>query len=365
MLSDQVIQLLTAFVDGELSQRQRKAVMRLLHTSSEAREMLGQLQENAHKIKELPRHKIEPSLVDGVLQAIAERQAQPKPVVRPRRRRAWLPYIAASLAASLLIGAIGIVYWKVMNEPDGRDDGPGIVLNNGNNNIEKKMAPEPTPAPRKPNPLLAQITEGTFRDFGAPVLPEQAFTASFGDLKKGGKATGDLIRELNREKPLQFDITVKKNSDALTRLRMVLKDQGITLVTDPAAKKPLDDKKVEYLVYAENLTSKELTKLMNDLGESYVAGINNQQTVPSPYNKVTLTPLAQEDKQKVAKLLGVDAATMERKDAKPESKGERAVVLLPTTAGAQPSAEVRQFVHQRGGAQPGTIQVLIKIRQEK
>src|SRR5437870_4024271 len=102
MLSDQLLQLLTAFVDGELSQRQRKSAVRLLEKSSEARAILKQMQENAHRLKRLPRHKVEPSLVDGIMQAIHERKSQPKPALSPRRRR-WLPYVAATLAASLLV----------------------------------------------------------------------------------------------------------------------------------------------------------------------------------------------------------------------------------------------------------------------
>ena len=70
MLSEQILELLTAFVDGELSQRQRKAVMRVLQRSSEARDVLRQLQENAHRVKKLPRHKVERSLVDQVMEAI-------------------------------------------------------------------------------------------------------------------------------------------------------------------------------------------------------------------------------------------------------------------------------------------------------
>src|ERR1700722_6665840 len=117
MLPDQATQLLTAFVDGELGQRQRKAALRLLQRSSEAREILRQLQENAHKVKQLPRRKVEPSLVDEVLRAIAEQKAQPKPPT-PKfgRRRRWMPYVAASLAASILIGVIGLLYWQSMGE---------------------------------------------------------------------------------------------------------------------------------------------------------------------------------------------------------------------------------------------------------
>ena len=155
MLSDQVIQLLTAFVDGELSQRQRKAVMRLLHRSSEARELLRQMQENAHKFKQLPRHKVEPSLVDEVMQAIAEQKAQPKqPAARPARRH-WLPYVAASMAASLLIGAIGVLYWQTMQQQDnGVKDEPFLAKIDI---PEKKPQPAPsitTPTPRKSNELV-------------------------------------------------------------------------------------------------------------------------------------------------------------------------------------------------------------------
>ncbi len=366
MLSDQLLQLLTAFVDGELSQRQRKNVVRLLEKSSEARDILKQLQENAHRIKKLPRRKVEPSLVGGIMQAINERKAQPKPATAPRRRR-WLPYVAATLAASLLIAVIGVVYWNATRESK---NGPKHTYVENIVKPEPKVTPEPLPlpTPKKINPLLADMSkmiDSSVRDFGSAVLDNKFFSASFADLKKDGKLTGQLAHELSPGKSVQLEVTVKSNSEAMKRLQLVLKYQEIKLVTDPAAKKPIDNKKTEYLVYAENLTTDELTKLMNELSDSYVVGSgNNQKTVASPYQKVTLTPLAQEDKQKVAKLLGVDAATLERKDAKVGTKSERVVLLLPSTGGAQPSAEVRQFVNQRRGAQPDAVQVLIKIRQE-
>src|SRR5215831_7986877 len=58
MLSDQFRQLLTAYVDGELSSRQRKAVQRLLRRSPEARSLLLKLQEDARRLRALPRHRL-------------------------------------------------------------------------------------------------------------------------------------------------------------------------------------------------------------------------------------------------------------------------------------------------------------------
>ena len=144
-------------------------------------------------------------------------------------------------------------------------------------------------------------------------------SAPFADLKKNGKATGQLASELNLAKSVQLEITVKSNSEALKRLQYVLKYQDIKTVADPAIAKPVDNKKSEYLVYADNLTTDELTKLVNELSDSYVVGTgNNEKMVASPYQKVTLTPLGQGEKQKVAKLLGVDAKALERKEAKSE-----------------------------------------------
>ena len=362
MLSDQVIQLLTAFVDGELSQRQRKAVMRLLHRSSEARELLRQFQENAHKLKQLPRHKVGPSLVDEVMQAIAEQKAQPKQPAAKMPRRRWLPYLAASMAASLLIGAIGILYWQTMQQQDnGVKDEPILAKIDAPEKKTQSVSAITTPTPRKSNELVEKLVKGTFGEFVRQVPVDVPFNATFADLQNG-KKTGDLVRELNAEKGIQLDVTVNSNPDALLRLKEVLRDRKIDLVTDASAAKSLKDNKqakVEYLVYVENLTSDEVTKLMGDLGQSYVIGMNNnQKTMASPYKKVTVTPIAKEEKQKLAKLLG------EPTDAQSNPKAERKAVVLPVTAGSAPSAEVAQFSKQRRVSQAGTLQVLIRIHQD-
>jgi len=197
MLPDQVTQLLTAFVDGELSQRERKAVTRLLQRSSEAREVLRQLQENAHRVHTLPRRKLEPSLVEDVLQSIASQPALPRPPRAPRRL--WKPYAAASLAASLLVAAIGALTWQAMSTPERpvKDDAQIAVKQNPTPAPEKKNEPTPpTPPVKKPmNPMLAQITEDSFRGFAAPVPEPRPFAASFSELRKEGVMTGQLARQ--------------------------------------------------------------------------------------------------------------------------------------------------------------------------
>jgi hypothetical protein len=367
MLTDQIKELLTAFIDGELSQRQRKAVMRLLHRSSEARELVRQLQENAHKLKQLPRHKVEPSLVDEVLQAIAEQKAQPKPATPSKRaRRRWMPYVAATLAASLLIAAMGILYWKSMNDANGIKPDDGIAKND--KKLEPPVVPTPTPTPRKANPMLAQILGGTFEEFITPVppAPPLVFTASFRDLQKAGEKTDQLAREVTEKKAVQFDITVKDNFVAMDRLKSALSAHKIEILSDPNAAKALKDKKkVDYLVYVENMTPDELTRMMQDLSKNDTTGMGG--SVPSPYQKVIVKPITKNENQKLASLLGLEPSKMATpNNTKPEPmKDWRKAVLLPLSASGQPSAQVGEFVNQRRTPQAGTVQVLIKIHQEK
>jgi hypothetical protein len=164
---------------------------------------------------------------------------------------------------------------------------------------------------------------------------------------------------------------VKDNAIAMERLKSALHEQRIKVVIDPSAKKSLANKKqakAEYWVYAENLTTDELAKMMRDLSQTDTTGMG--QSVPSPYEKMTVTPLAKTEKQTLSTKLGVEASKLDlpknADNVKPETpkQWERQAVVLPIGAAAQPSREVAQFVNQRRQAQPRTLQVLIKIRQE-
>ena len=109
-LSDRNLQLLTAFVDGQLSNRERKATLRLLHRSSEARAMLGELQENAHRLKELPRHTLGPDFAGRVVEAIKRGRLKPAPTPILRRLPRWLKFSAVAacvLLAQLTTQTIG------------------------------------------------------------------------------------------------------------------------------------------------------------------------------------------------------------------------------------------------------------------
>src|SRR6516225_2298566 len=108
MLSDRDRQLLTAYVDGELSSRQRRYVARLLHRSGDARQLLEKLKEDSGQLRRLETPALETDLAFPVLRTIADRHLtiRRQTEVRPHGvYPAWLSAIVA--AAALLVIATG------------------------------------------------------------------------------------------------------------------------------------------------------------------------------------------------------------------------------------------------------------------
>lgn len=73
MLPEHLSELLTAYVDGELSPRKRKEVTKLLKKSAEARKLLQKLEEDSSFLRRLPRQQMRQDLSDSVLGNISMR----------------------------------------------------------------------------------------------------------------------------------------------------------------------------------------------------------------------------------------------------------------------------------------------------
>jgi len=114
MLPPHVQELLTAYVDGELSSRQRKAVQRLLQRSSRARKLYAQLKSDSRLLISLPRHKLGQDLSASVVDAILiQGLDRPRPAVPARslsRVTAWAG-MAAAAALFLSVGTLSYVYF--------------------------------------------------------------------------------------------------------------------------------------------------------------------------------------------------------------------------------------------------------------
>jgi anti-sigma factor RsiW len=121
MLPERVTQLLTAYIDGELSSRKRRAVDRLLRKSSEARNLLNKMQQDSMILRHLPRKKMRADLSKTVLTTLDLRgiklptpPSMPLPGPGPRASR-W-PILAAILVL-LGIGAGSYFYFSSTAPP--------------------------------------------------------------------------------------------------------------------------------------------------------------------------------------------------------------------------------------------------------
>ena len=84
MLPDRLCQLLTAYVDGELTVRRARAVQRLLERTPEARELLAQLRANAERLRALDEPEARPHLarvneMNGLREGLRGRRAIEQP----------------------------------------------------------------------------------------------------------------------------------------------------------------------------------------------------------------------------------------------------------------------------------------------
>jgi hypothetical protein len=375
MLADEAIQLLTGYVDGELSSRQRKSVLRLLHESSEARDLLLQLQDNAHKIKQLPHRKLDPGFAVETVQLIAQRNGKPERPYRPAAMRLrWLPYaVAAAAAVVLFVATLGGALYVAFHADAAPDNGfakgdgdepPPVQPNVGK--VKPIVEPGPVPAPRKvANPLIAKVTEGVYSQYAAVIPPDRQHSVSFNDLKSDGHAADKFVSEIKKNGALQLDVTVRSNPLAVDRLKSVLAKIGVKLVVDPASGALLKKGagKTAFLVYAENVSHAELTKILKELA-------TDEQKAAATFDKVAVAALSTQDHQLVASLFGIDPTTRSPGDLNiqgpkvPNKKGQRVAVVLPQSPEKRASEEVRQFLYQTARPLPGSVRVLVRISQE-
>ena len=112
MLTEHYRELLTAYVDGEISGRQRRALHKLLRRSPEARKLLKEMQADSDEIRALPPARLEQDLSDSVLTLIAQRQIQiprprptplPLPAVVAGASRSFWPYVVAAMIMLLAV----------------------------------------------------------------------------------------------------------------------------------------------------------------------------------------------------------------------------------------------------------------------
>ena len=92
-------ELLSAYIDDELSPRQRERVEQELARSPEAAQLLEELRATVRLVSGLPRESLADDFADQLAGHI-ERRVLLAPSPRPKRRRRWLAWTGASAAVA-------------------------------------------------------------------------------------------------------------------------------------------------------------------------------------------------------------------------------------------------------------------------
>jgi hypothetical protein len=448
MLTDHCRQLLAAYVDGELNARQQDTVLRLLHGSPEARELLRRMQQDAAAVRLLPRRRLERDLSAPVVQLIVERRLQPG----SRRRRsverrqpnfpAWAGFSAA--AAALLLVAFGsYLYFSATME-----DGPeNRVAAKGKANAPVRPADRPagdgrreqTPQPKKdgesavavktsdpesvPAPAVAQAPDepvpGKAPDAAIMAAPDpiasmemfrvaavtQPQILKLADLDQAPRGQ-QLLQELRKQPAYRMESPVKDSIKAFDRLKAALASRGIGLVIDQTAQARtsaparLAKIKTNFVLYVEDVTPEELVQLFQSAAAEdrkaeklkkgdgqFEAVVINAMTdadreelckllgqkgrkLPDPptgpLGADVRKPVADKTADDIAKSLAGQGGVPRPEPGKPAAKPQERLALAVPYNPVRPrpdSPEIKRFLAGRKPPKPGTLQVLLVLRE--
>jgi anti-sigma factor RsiW len=362
MLPDRYTQLLTAYIDGQLGARQRRAVERLLQRSPEARKLFLDLQRDSASLAELPHVPSPPDMSSRVLRAIAQQGVRPAASAAARPASGFPGWAGVAIAASVL-GLITFASYSFFSQVlPGEPEGPALV----------EAAPPAPTAKETPK---------------APPEPGQRFAAA--DLGKE-PTRRQLATELRKDTSYHLRVAARDSVKAVRQMTTALKNSGIKLVVDPSAQARMTKpaKGTSYLLYAENVRPDELAALLAGLAA------NGQTPAALPIDSVLVSAMSNDQRRQVADLLGVgpdklgpppprpraadepmppltDVIIPAPKDtgkARPAPKlppaPEREALVVAYESGSNPlaSAEVRRFLQNRRPQMPGTLQVVLVLQ---
>jgi hypothetical protein len=341
MLSDQVRQLLSAYVDGELSARQREAATRLLEQYAEAREFLRQLEADAAALRRLPHRRLGPEFPQKILDRIGDHRLHRERRARLARSPAYPTWVGAAAAAAVLfvVGVGTTIYLyslpqhqqKVASAKNDADRptksaNVGAVVKEKENSSppakEKTTLPEPTPFGKIPSeydkpiapdnqPILEFTTDANIAMETEPTSRLEVFK----ELEQVELALRFTLRDLDQsrlqerlnqtwkeDKAFHLDLVCPSTAKGLDRLQAVFQAKGVKLLIDKAAltrwQKGL---KTHYAVYSEDITPEELTSILQTLGAD-----DKKADPKERFNRIIVNHLTPANRSQMGRLLGVD-----------------------------------------------------------
>lgn len=343
MIPDRISRILSAFVDGELGARQRQAVERLLRRSSEARQLLQELQQDAEQLRRLPSPALRPDFSEEVLQHIARMQAASGRRLPSTMRSPVPPWLGLATAAAAVFLVVGLRSYLSFAIVGPQQEGRLAIKNPQPHPPEIAQAEEARPTPPQPtgpellhhpmaestrvassSPAIAQTDDGKAqsRPQPPPVLasPLQADTVHLNDPEEHLALVfplGDLVdaekrrllrRELQKGAVHALELRCNNTVAGMERLQAAFQAQGIHWVLDPDAQAALKlglGKNTAFALYFEDVTAEEVVTILQQLPRE---DRNAERKRPGSgrFEGLLVNAMTPQQQQKFWRLFGMD-----------------------------------------------------------
>jgi hypothetical protein len=412
MLRDRHRQLLTAYVDGELTERQRQAVLRLLERSAEARALVKTLKDSSAKLRALPRQRLAPDFAQKVLQEIDHRQLR---YTRPRPAASIPVWAGLSAAAALLmaVGAGSFWYFTAKREPDRAplahvkpDDLPNPRPERDAQSREatdaaapdtrrpeqpgrQQRAPFAQDSPGRPGPESEGVPDPGSRNtsvlgdahrndremFIRPTSEQMLGLATFLNIRE--LDPGKLSVALAKDPAFRLELPCKDGNKGWERFQGVfqsaLRPSRVKVIVESMAQHQVKsrDPRASFLLYVDDLSPEEWVKVLRRIGD---AERNAEATRrgSGQFHSLFISRMTDFDRKEFGEFFGSlarpaptpPADTPQIEPARATSNGERRSLLVPYSP-LRPQAkspEIKQFFENHPPLRPGAIQVILVIR---
>jgi hypothetical protein len=367
MLPDRFRQLLTTYVDGEATPRQRQEIENLVQRSGEARELLRQLQGDAACLRALPRPGLGPDFTGQVLQAIADRRLQPgrqPALAKGRTLPAWLG-VAVAASVFVAVTVASFVYFSPTSVPPDQlqtalltsapstanSDRPALATRTLPVTVPLSNSEPLAPAPAAPlaptvvkedgtapptGPAMNEKSIGAAEDteLAAPsrnlralevVTPKLALTLTLGELQRV-ESRERLRKELHGASGCRLELFCRGIPGTLDRVAAALETQGVGLLVDASVQVRRRSRvRGDYLLYADSFTADDCLAVFRRLGMEDGRDEANERG-SGRFASLMVLPLLAADRQELSACLGVSPAQL---DAPPAKKTDGVNIRRP------------------------------------
>jgi hypothetical protein len=368
MMPRKLSKLLTAYVDGELCLRQRRAVRQLLRRSSKARRLYRQMRADSVALQTLPwpelKQDLSGTILDKIKKTVPDMQLPASAVHvanRPWQRPLW---IAAAAAVLIAVGLGSYVFFASTG-----DGGPAPMAAlpaaestpSADPSIDlepRRMNPESVfafPNLKAPHLQLAQVRVP--RIFQLRDLQRPAETAKFQEQLAGAAM-------------FRLDLFATRTATGLNRLQTVCQAEGVEVCIDPASQEFVNrGLERTWALYAENIRPDEVVRVLGKLSA------NDKKA--GEFQHAVLTAVTAEELAEVLGGTGKDLAPPSQRPVedgtagqivsslpgrKPERTAANRFIVVPHEPPREtPYDEVKRMLDNYREVRPGTIQLLLVL----